>query len=79
MAKRMKRRAERMFRKTGLEVHRGIFEETATNTKRHWSFINRLTKVGESKQKEIYFFILSKNWFNLVAQPCHMHIWKHSG
>ena len=62
-----------------LEYKEEFLKRHATNTKSHWSFINRLTKLGESKQKEIYFFILSKNWFNLVAQPCHMHIWKHSG
>ena len=38
LAKRRKRRAERMFRKTGLEVHRGIFVEAFNNYKKQLEF-----------------------------------------
>ena len=77
----LKRRAERMFRKTGLEAHREIFVEACNmiTTKNNWSSINLLTtKLGSSKQEEIYFFRLLTICFNLVVQPCPLiHLWIH--
>ena len=42
LGKRIKRRVEHMFRKTGLEVHKGIFRQACNNatTKHNWSSIS---------------------------------------
>ena len=61
MAKRMKRRAERMFRKTGLEVHRGIFEETRNQYQKALEFHKSSYKTRrEQAERNLLFYIIEK-------------------
>ena len=59
LAKRIKRRAERMFRKTGLEVHRGIFVEACNNYQKQLEFHKssyyktRIKQAGRNKLFQI--------------------------
>ena len=59
LAKRIKRRAERMFRKTGLEVHRGIFVEACKNYQKQLEFHKssyyktRIKQAGRNKLFQI--------------------------
>ena len=72
------RLAERMFRKTGLEVHKYL-QRHVTNTKNNWSFINRpITNLRSNELEETSFFEWSTNCFNLAAHPfLPIHPWKY--
>ena len=70
LAKRIKWRAERMFRKTGLELHKKIFAEACNKYQNNWSFINRpITNLRSNELEETSFFDWSTNCFNLAAHP----------
>ena len=79
LAKRIERRVERMFRKTGLEVHKEIFAEACNKYQRQLEFHksscykSKIERAGKNK-----LFRMSTNFFNLAAQPfLPIHLWTY--
>lgn len=79
LAKRIERRVERMFRKTGLEVHKEIFAEACNKYQRQLEFHksscykSKIERAGKNK-----LFRMSTNCFNLAAQPfLPIHLWTY--
>ena len=75
--KRIKRRVERMFRKTGLEVKKEIFAEARNKYQRQLEFHkssyykSKIERAGKNK-----LFRMSTNFFNLATQPfLPIHLW----